>query len=92
MLIVSSYRENQSFVVDGVSRKNAAENVGRTDTNKKVVFDAALEIPSLLDDSIAPPQIGDWVEILVTSTVGITLRGTPLRRSTRLSSFLANPL
>jgi len=53
----------QSVLIDGHSKKNPNEKIGRTDSNKLVI---------LKEDHA---DIGDFIDILITGTAGVSLFG-----------------
>lgn len=61
------------------SRRDAGAWAGRTDTNKRVVFDDVM-IPSSSSAS-ARAEMGSYVAVRVDSSNGITLRASKLRYS-----------
>jgi len=63
-------------LVDGNSRRSDEEFVGRTDTNKKVVFPKQKVFSSLASTDLVMPTVGDYVVVDIVDT-GLTLRGTP---------------
>jgi tRNA-2-methylthio-N6-dimethylallyladenosine synthase len=75
-------------LVEGESRRSETDLVGRSDSNKKVVF-SNRAIPKLSQyvanpsaeqtaASLAQPKPGDYVVVKVTNTTGVTLQGTPI--------------
>ena len=71
-------------LVEGVSRKSDAEWVGRTETNKRVVF-ARRPLPGLPTRDAAPAvaevRPGDYVAVRVLEALSAnTLRAAPLAR------------
>lgn len=64
----------QLVLVDGISKKSADFLSGRADNNKVVVF------PKVAVDG-AIPKRGDFLEVRVEKSSGLTLIGSPLRLS-----------
>ena len=61
------------------SRRDAGAWAGRTDTNKRVVFDDVMIAPS--SSASARAEMGSYVAVRVDSSNGITLRASKLRYS-----------
>ena len=69
-------------LLDAVSKKSDAEWVGRTDTNKPVVFARRPTAASHHEASEVELQPGDYVAARVTAALSAnTLRAVPLARS-----------
>ena len=71
-------------LVEGLSKKSEREWIGRTDTNKRVVF-AREQLPAALDASRAHADVapGDYVAVTISESLSAnTLRAVPLARST----------
>ena len=67
------------------SRRDAGAWAGRTDTNKRVVFDDVMIPPSSSASAraeiMARAEMGSYVAVRVDSSNGITLRASKLRYS-----------
>jgi hypothetical protein len=63
------------------SRRDAGAWAGRTDTNKRVVFDDVIIASSSSASASARAEMGSYVAVRVDSSNGITLRASKLRHS-----------
>ena len=61
------------------SRRDAAAWAGRTDTNKRVVFDDVMIASSSSSLTSARAEMGSYVAVRVESSNGITLRASKPR-------------
>ncbi|MBL8306044.1 MAG: tRNA (N6-isopentenyl adenosine(37)-C2)-methylthiotransferase MiaB, partial [Rubrivivax sp.] len=72
----------QRILVEGPSRKNPAELMGRTECNRIVNFDGGPHAARL---------VGQMIEVTVTQALPHSLRGTPLVREDAALSAARNP-
>jgi tRNA A37 methylthiotransferase MiaB len=95
--MIEVFKKNQLFkqnedigkhhlmLIDGTSKKHSTQFTGLTDTNKRVVFEKSCLIHPSNSNSIPEPtyspQIGDLVEVKITSATQNTLFCTPIRLS-----------
>ena len=73
------------MLVEGLSKKSEGEWIGRTDTNKRVVFERT-RLPAALDAQRPSSHVdlapGDYVAVRVSEAISAnTLRAVPLARS-----------
>ena len=69
-------------LVEGTSKKSSAEWAGRTDTNKRVVFERKPVATSASSSGEAQLVPGDYVAVRVGEAISAnTLRGVPLART-----------
>lgn len=68
-------------LVEGTSKRSEEDFVGRNDGNKKVIFKAE-NIPSRSNRNVKSPiNIGDYVEVEITGSTGVSLIGIPKCKS-----------
>ena len=71
----------QRILVEGPSRKSAAELMGRTECNRIVNFDGGPNAARL---------VGQMIDVTITEALPHSLRGTPLQRE-RVSASTGTP-
>jgi len=65
-------------LVEKTSKRSQNELVGRTDTNKKVIFPDIEVISKIsLSEEKKKIRIGDYVEVVINSAKSLTLKGSP---------------
>ncbi len=72
----------QRILVEGPSRKSAAELMGRTECNRIVNFDGG---------PLAPRLVGQMIEVTITEALPHSLRGTPVVSETPETAPARNP-
>ena len=72
----------QRILVEGPSRKSAAELMGRTECNRIVNFDGG---------PLAPRLVGQMIEVTITEALPHSLRGTPVVSETPGTAPARNP-
>eukprot|EP00455_Lapot_gusevi_P049161 TRINITY_DN691_c0_g1_i2.p1 TRINITY_DN691_c0_g1~~TRINITY_DN691_c0_g1_i2.p1 ORF type:complete len:223 (-),score=19.38 TRINITY_DN691_c0_g1_i2:21-689(-) len=81
---------NHLVLVDGTSRRSPHHWVGRSDTNKKVIFpktDLLSNLASISNLSASPSQplesvkVGDYVIVNINGASSSSLRGVPIAKS-----------
>ncbi|KAK6479473.1 CDK5 regulatory subunit-associated protein 1 isoform X2 [Huso huso] len=72
----------QLVLVEGVSKRSAAELSGRNDSNVKVIFPNLEDPTDCASGGTAGIKPGDYVQVKVTSASSQSLRGVPLSLST----------
>lgn len=68
-------------LIEGTSKRNQDEWLGRNDGNKKVVFKNT-ELPDLQGNGSHKLKRGDYVLVEIEDTTGMTLTGRPIAKTT----------